>query len=161
MDDPNITMREYIMLKEEKARRRAIVFNYTLTSETTLSYEPTVSSLNDEIDFRVSFDDSDDEDYTRMRVEQYIQIIDYALWDVIENGSTLPKTQVVKGVTTLMPITSLEHKTQRTLEVKGISTLMMAIPNEHQSKFNSIKDAKQLMKAIKKIFGGNAAIKKT
>ncbi|GKC62298.1 hypothetical protein Tco_1094896 [Tanacetum coccineum] len=29
----------------------------------TLSCEPTVSSLNDEIDFRVSFDDSDDEDY--------------------------------------------------------------------------------------------------
>nr|GEW14175.1 hypothetical protein [Tanacetum cinerariifolium] len=116
MDDPNITMKEYIILKEEKARRRAIVFNYTLTSETTLSYEPTVSYLNDEIDFRVSFDDSDDEDYTRMRVEQYIQMIDYALWDIIENGSTLPKTQVVKGVTTLMPIKSLEDKAQRTLE---------------------------------------------
>ncbi|GJS99378.1 hypothetical protein Tco_0820548 [Tanacetum coccineum] len=29
----------------------------------TLSYEPTISSLNDEIDFRVSFDDSDDEYY--------------------------------------------------------------------------------------------------
>ncbi|GKA60091.1 hypothetical protein Tco_0759404 [Tanacetum coccineum] len=42
-----------------------IVFNDTLTSEATLSCEPTVSSLNDDkIDFRVSFDDSDDEDYT-------------------------------------------------------------------------------------------------
>ncbi|GJR56574.1 hypothetical protein Tco_1407095 [Tanacetum coccineum] len=41
----------------------AIVFNNTLTSETTLSCEPTVSSLNnDEIDFRISFDESDDED---------------------------------------------------------------------------------------------------
>ncbi|GKB61006.1 hypothetical protein Tco_0917192 [Tanacetum coccineum] len=29
-----------------------------------LSCEPTVSSLNDEIDFRISFDDFDDEDYT-------------------------------------------------------------------------------------------------
>nr|GEY36978.1 hypothetical protein [Tanacetum cinerariifolium] len=27
-------------------------------------------------------------------------MIDYALWEVIENGETLPKTQVVKGVTT-------------------------------------------------------------
>ncbi|GKB61293.1 hypothetical protein Tco_0917479 [Tanacetum coccineum] len=42
----------------------AIVFNDTLTSEAPLSYEPTVSSLNDEIDFRISFDESDDEDYT-------------------------------------------------------------------------------------------------
>ncbi|GJU18744.1 hypothetical protein Tco_1146710 [Tanacetum coccineum] len=94
MDDPNITMEEYIRLEEEKARRRgkvynwetatygkiwdnedvhdlgsvetefpAIVFNDTLTSEAALSCEPTVSSLNnDEIDFRISFDESDDED---------------------------------------------------------------------------------------------------
>ncbi|GKD35229.1 hypothetical protein Tco_1250738 [Tanacetum coccineum] len=44
-----------------------IVFNDTLTSEAALSCEPTVSSLNDnEIDFRISFDESDDEDCTPM-----------------------------------------------------------------------------------------------
>ncbi|GJT08571.1 hypothetical protein Tco_0843033 [Tanacetum coccineum] len=96
MDDPNITMEEYIRIEEEKARRRgkvynwetakygkiwdnkdvhdlgsvetefpAIVFNDTLTSETALSCEPTVSSLNnDEIEFRISFDESDNEDCT-------------------------------------------------------------------------------------------------
>ncbi|GKA28448.1 hypothetical protein Tco_0714616 [Tanacetum coccineum] len=64
MDNPNITMEEYIRLEEEKAHRRAIVFNDTLTSEAALSCEPMVSSLNDEIDFRISFDESDDEDYT-------------------------------------------------------------------------------------------------
>ncbi|GKA93076.1 hypothetical protein Tco_0815062 [Tanacetum coccineum] len=95
MDNPNITMEEYIRLEEEKTRRRgkvynretatygkiwdnedvhelrsvesefpAIVFNDTLTSEAALSCEPTVSSLNDEIDFRISFDESDDEDCT-------------------------------------------------------------------------------------------------
>ncbi|GJU51016.1 retrovirus-related pol polyprotein from transposon TNT 1-94 [Tanacetum coccineum] len=37
----------------------------------------------------------------------------------------------------------------------------MGIPNEHQLKFNSIKDAKSLWQAIKKRFGGNAATKKT
>ncbi|GKB95817.1 hypothetical protein Tco_0981954, partial [Tanacetum coccineum] len=95
MDDPNITMEEYIKLEEEKASKRekvfnwetakygriwydedvydlrsvenifpAIVFNDSLTSDETLSCEPTVSSLNDEIDFRILFDDSDYEDYT-------------------------------------------------------------------------------------------------
>ncbi|GKF09807.1 hypothetical protein Tco_0044031 [Tanacetum coccineum] len=96
MDNPNITMEEYIKLEEEKARRRgkvynwetatygkiwynedihdlgyvetefpAIVFNDTLTSETALSCEPMVSSLNnDEIDFRISFEESDNEDCT-------------------------------------------------------------------------------------------------
>ncbi|GKA07418.1 hypothetical protein Tco_0686642 [Tanacetum coccineum] len=42
----------------------AIAFNDSLTSGETLSCEPTVSSLNDEIDFRILFDDSDDDDYT-------------------------------------------------------------------------------------------------
>ncbi|GJV49726.1 hypothetical protein Tco_1439938 [Tanacetum coccineum] len=94
MDDPNITMEEYIRLEEEKARRRSKVYNWETAkygkiwydedihdlrfvetkfpaisfnnevSSKTLSHEPTVSSLNDESDFRVSFDDSDDEDYT-------------------------------------------------------------------------------------------------
>ncbi|GKB73243.1 putative ribonuclease H-like domain-containing protein [Tanacetum coccineum] len=69
MDDSNITIEEYIRLEEEKTRRHAefsaIVFNDTLTSEVALSCEPTVSSLNnDEIVFRISFDESEDEDCT-------------------------------------------------------------------------------------------------
>ncbi|GKA26635.1 hypothetical protein Tco_0712744 [Tanacetum coccineum] len=88
-------------------------------------------------------------------------MIDYALWEVIENGATLPKTAVVEGVEKVMPITSAEDKAQRRLEVKARSTLMMGIPNEHQLKFNSIKDAKLLLEAVEKRFGGNAATKKT
>ncbi|GJR65492.1 hypothetical protein Tco_0011557 [Tanacetum coccineum] len=96
MDDPNITMEEYIRLEEEKAQKRrkvfnwetatygkiwydedvhdlrsvetefpAIVLNDAFTSEVMLSYEPMVSPLNDnKINFRISFDDSEDEDYT-------------------------------------------------------------------------------------------------
>ncbi|GJX24597.1 hypothetical protein Tco_0230893 [Tanacetum coccineum] len=95
MDDPNITMEEYIRHKEEKAQKHgkmynwetakygkiwydedindlrsvetefpAIAFNDGVSSEKTLFCEPTISSLNDEIDFRISFNDSDDEDYT-------------------------------------------------------------------------------------------------
>ncbi|GJY74693.1 hypothetical protein Tco_0479124 [Tanacetum coccineum] len=76
MDDPDIIMEEYIRLEEEQAHRRgkvynwktatyAIVFNDALTSGEALSWEPTISPLNDnETDFRISFDESDDEDYT-------------------------------------------------------------------------------------------------
>nr|GEY51027.1 ribonuclease H-like domain-containing protein [Tanacetum cinerariifolium] len=88
-------------------------------------------------------------------------MMDYALWEVIENDATLLQTQVVEGVTIVMPITSVEDNTQRRLEVKARSTLMMGIPNEHQLKINSIKDAKQLLEAIAKRFGRNAATKKT
>ncbi|GKA18416.1 reverse transcriptase domain-containing protein [Tanacetum coccineum] len=82
-------------------------------------------------------------------------------YEVIENGVTLPKTTVMEGVEKVMPITSAEDKAQRRLEVKARSTLMMGIPNEHQLKFNSIKDAKLLLEAVEKRFGGNAATKKT
>nr|GEW35406.1 hypothetical protein [Tanacetum cinerariifolium] len=37
----------------------------------------------------------------------------------------------------------------------------MGIPNKNQLKFNSIKDAKQLLEAIEKRFGRNTTIKKT
>ncbi|GJV66738.1 uncharacterized mitochondrial protein-like protein [Tanacetum coccineum] len=67
---------------------------------------------------------------------------------VIENGATLPKIQVVEGVTTLMPITYAEDKAHRKLEVKARSTLMMGILNKNQLKFNSIKDAKLLLEAL-------------
>ncbi|GJU42434.1 hypothetical protein Tco_1195391 [Tanacetum coccineum] len=60
-----------------------------------------------------------------------------------------------------MPITTAEEKAQRRLEVKARSTLMMSILNEYQLKFNSIKDAKKLLEAVKKRFGGNEATKKT
>nr|GFA07540.1 hypothetical protein [Tanacetum cinerariifolium] len=94
MNDPKITMEEYIRLEEEKARRcrkeynwetatygkiwdnedvydlgsvetefPAMVFNDTLTSKASLSCEPTISSLNDEIDFKILFEDFDYEDY--------------------------------------------------------------------------------------------------
>ncbi|GKC37908.1 hypothetical protein Tco_1050292, partial [Tanacetum coccineum] len=78
-----------------------------------------------------------------------------------ENGATLPKIAIVEGVMTVMPITTAEEKAQRRLEVKTKITLMMGIPNEHQLNFNSIKDAKKLLEAVEKRFGGNAATKKT
>nr|GEX82118.1 hypothetical protein [Tanacetum cinerariifolium] len=78
-------------------------------------------------------------------------MIDYALWEVIDNGATLLKTQVVESVTTVMPITTIEEKAQGRLEVKGKSTLMMGILNEHQLKFKSIKDAKQLQKLVSQL----------
>ncbi|GJS37095.1 ribonuclease H-like domain-containing protein [Tanacetum coccineum] len=97
----------------------------------------------------------------RMRMEQYIQMVDYSLWEVIENGNAPPITKLVEGVETIIAPSTAKEKAQRRLELKARSTLLMGIPNEHQLKFNSIKDAKSLLQAIEKRFGGNAATKKT
>nr|GEX65481.1 ribonuclease H-like domain-containing protein [Tanacetum cinerariifolium] len=71
------------------------------------------------------------------------------------------KVYMLKPGVITQPITTTEEKAQTRLEVKARSTLMMGIPNEHQLLFNSIKDAKQLLEAVEKRFGMNAATKKT
>ncbi|GJV19521.1 retrovirus-related pol polyprotein from transposon TNT 1-94 [Tanacetum coccineum] len=70
-----------------------------------------------------------------MRIEQYIQMIDYALWEVIENRNFAPKSTLVEGVGKIIPPTTAEEKAQKRLEL--------------------------LLEAIEKRFGGNAATKKT
>ncbi|GJY43898.1 hypothetical protein Tco_0432111 [Tanacetum coccineum] len=93
MDDPNITMEEYIRLEEEKAQRHGKTFNWqTATFGKVKNYkdeddcsidfetkflaivfdntlvaipsEPTICPPNEnEVDFRISLDEFDDEDY--------------------------------------------------------------------------------------------------
>ncbi|GJU10458.1 hypothetical protein Tco_1132854 [Tanacetum coccineum] len=46
----------------------------------------------------------------RIRMEQYIQMIDYSLWEVIENGNAPPITKVVEGVETTIAPTTAEEK---------------------------------------------------
>ncbi|GJT83620.1 hypothetical protein Tco_1057962 [Tanacetum coccineum] len=88
-------------------------------------------------------------------------MIDYSLWEVIENSNAPPITKVVKDVETTIAPTTAEKKAQKKLELKVTSTLLMGIPNEHQLKFNSIKDVKSLLQAVEKRFEGNTATKKT
>ncbi|GKA99301.1 hypothetical protein Tco_0827238 [Tanacetum coccineum] len=67
----------------------------------------------------------------------------------------------VAGVETIIAPSTAKEKAQMRFELKTRSTLLMGIPNEHQLKFNSIKDAKSLLQAVEKRFGGNATTKKT
>ncbi|GJZ19184.1 hypothetical protein Tco_0555774 [Tanacetum coccineum] len=72
MDDPNITMEEYIRLEEEKAQKRGKVFNWETAKYGKIWYDEDVHDLRSvETEFPaialndgISFDDSDDDDYT-------------------------------------------------------------------------------------------------
>ncbi|GKC87379.1 ribonuclease H-like domain-containing protein [Tanacetum coccineum] len=96
----------------------------------------------------------------KMRIEQYFLMTDYALWEVIVNGDSPPPKRTVDGVEQTYPPTTAEEKLARKNELKARGTLLMALPNEHQLKFNSYKNAKSLMEAIEKRFGGNKESKK-
>nr|GEW46006.1 hypothetical protein [Tanacetum cinerariifolium] len=90
-----------------------------------------------------------------MRIEQYFFMTDYSLWEVILNGDSPVPTIVVDGVVQLVAHRSAKQKLARRNELKARGTLLMALPDKHQLKFNSDKDAKTLMEAIEKRFGGN------
>ncbi|GKE91350.1 hypothetical protein Tco_1572445, partial [Tanacetum coccineum] len=96
----------------------------------------------------------------RLRIEQYFQVQNYALWDVIENGNSFkPVAQTTTnadGTSTSLipgPVTN-EEKAQKKNDVKARSMLLMVFPNEHLMIFNQYKDAKTLFAAIQTRFGG-------
>nr|GFA59781.1 hypothetical protein [Tanacetum cinerariifolium] len=95
-----------------------------------------------------------------MRIEQYFLMIDYSLWEVILNGDSPVPTRLVEGVAQPVAPTTVEQKLARKNELKARGTLLIALPDKHQLKFNSHKDAKSLMEAIEKHFGGNTKTKK-
>ncbi|GJQ99793.1 hypothetical protein Tco_0522778 [Tanacetum coccineum] len=72
-------------------------------------------------------------DLWKIRMEQYLQCIDYTLWEILENGNAPIVTKIVDGKENVIPPTSVEEKAQRRAELKATSTL----------------------------FGGNTATKKT
>nr|GFA10601.1 hypothetical protein [Tanacetum cinerariifolium] len=95
-----------------------------------------------------------------MRIKQYFLMTDYSLWEVILNGDSLILTRLVEGVAQPVAPTTVEQKLVRENKLKARGTLLMALPDKHQLKFNSHKDAKSLMEAIEKRFGGNTETKK-
>ncbi|GKA18727.1 ribonuclease H-like domain-containing protein [Tanacetum coccineum] len=103
----------------------------------------------------------------KLRIVQYFQVQDYALWEVIEYGNSFKpiarttanpdgtSTSIISG-----PVTT-EEKAQKKNDVKAKSMLLIALPNEHLLTFNQYKDAKTLFEAIQAKFGGNDATKNT
>ncbi|GJZ64089.1 putative ribonuclease H-like domain-containing protein [Tanacetum coccineum] len=84
---------------------------------------------------------------------------DYSLWEVILNGNKVLKRTVGETEQEYEPTTA-EEKQDRRNEMKARGTLLMALPNKDQLKFHSYKDAKLLMEAIEKRYGGNKESKK-
>nr|GEU43216.1 hypothetical protein [Tanacetum cinerariifolium] len=89
-------------------------------------------------------------DLWKMRIKHYFLMIVYSLWEVIINEDSVQPTTLL----------SVDQKLARRNELKAHGTLLMALPDKHQLKFNSHKDAKTLMEAIEKRFGGNTENKK-
>ncbi|GKC07577.1 ribonuclease H-like domain-containing protein [Tanacetum coccineum] len=100
-----------------------------------------------------------DYDLWLMRIEQYFLKTDYSLWEVIKNGNKVLR-RTVETVEQVYEPTTVEEKQDRRNEMKARATLLMALPNKDQLKFHSYQDAKLLIEAIEKRYGGNKESKK-
>ncbi|GKD08271.1 hypothetical protein Tco_1187956 [Tanacetum coccineum] len=98
-----------------------------------------------------------DYDLWLMRIEQYFLMT--SLCEVIKNGNKVLKRTMRETEQEYEPTTA-EEKQDRRNEMKARGTLLMALPNKDQLKFHSYKDAKLLMEAIEKRYGGNKESKK-
>nr|GFA04457.1 hypothetical protein [Tanacetum cinerariifolium] len=121
----------------------------------------------------------------RLKIEQYFQVQDYALWDVIENRNSfkLVAQTTANDADTLTklipgPVTTKEKaqkkndvkarttkKTQKTLLKQMYEKFSAPSTESFDSIFNRLqkiyKDAKSLFAALQTRFGGNEATKKT
>ncbi|GJW83934.1 ribonuclease H-like domain-containing protein [Tanacetum coccineum] len=95
-----------------------------------------------------------------MRIEQYFFKTNYSLWEVILNGNKVLK-RTVREVEQEYEPTFTKVKQDMRNEMKARGTLLIALPNKDQLKFHLYKDAKLLMEAIEKRYGGNKESKKS
>nr|GEV64773.1 hypothetical protein [Tanacetum cinerariifolium] len=90
----------------------------------------------------------------------YGDCYDCCYFGVFLNGDSPIPTRVIDGVVQPIAPTTVEQRLDRKNKLNARGTLLMALLDKHQLKFNIHKDAKTLMEAIEKWFGGNKETKK-
>ncbi|GJT62390.1 ribonuclease H-like domain-containing protein, partial [Tanacetum coccineum] len=120
----------------------------------------------------MAFSDSEgDYEMWKLGIEQYFQVQNYALWDVIKNGNSFkPVTQITTnadgvGNKMLQDISTAKffdsYKALPEETGKGIASEGSAKKKGMTLRCNKYDTAKELWEAILKTFGGNEATKKT
>ncbi|GKE01586.1 hypothetical protein Tco_1389569 [Tanacetum coccineum] len=118
-----------------------------------------VGTTTNNLTARLPILNAGDYDLWLMRIEQYVLMTDYYLWEVIKNGNKVLRRTVGTVKQEYEPTTA-EEKQDRRNKIKARATLLMALPNKDQLKFHLYQDAKLLMEAIEKRYGWNKELKK-
>ncbi|GJW37087.1 putative ribonuclease H-like domain-containing protein [Tanacetum coccineum] len=162
-----------LTLKDFENEFPAIVYNDAQTSKSDLSTEPILNPQHiDELNLKdeTSLSECDKEEQN-VRIQTVNNegvifgeldngVINFAVQAlVILNGNKVLKRKVGEVEKEYEPTTTEENQDRRN-EMKARGTLLMALPNKDQLKFHSYKDAKLLMEAIEKRYGGNKESKK-
>ncbi|GKD55288.1 hypothetical protein Tco_1288675 [Tanacetum coccineum] len=86
-----------------------------------------------------------DYDIWRLRIESYIQLVDYALWEIIEDGnSSKPVSRTTTNAdgtstSTIPGAVTADEKIQKKNDLKAQSILMMTLLKSLDSIFNRLQ----------------------
>nr|GEY30531.1 hypothetical protein [Tanacetum cinerariifolium] len=97
----------------------------------------------------------------QFRIQQYLQLEHYALWEVIEFGDSYKvhaNADPADSRTGRTITTTTEDMQKKKNDVKARTTLLLSLPDEHQLRFSKYKTARELWAAILKTFGGYNAV---
>nr|GFA72885.1 hypothetical protein [Tanacetum cinerariifolium] len=95
------------------------------------------------------------------RIQQYLQLEHYALWEVIEFGDSYKaptSTDPADSRTGRTVTPTLEDMQKKKNDVKARTTLLLSLPDEHQLRFSKYKTARELWAAILKTFGDSMSL---
>nr|GFA50221.1 hypothetical protein [Tanacetum cinerariifolium] len=87
----------------------------------------------------------------QFRIQQYLQLEHYALWEVIEFGDSykVPANADPADSRTGRTITTTTEDMQKKKnDVKARATLLQSLPDEHQLRFSKYKTARELWATI-------------
>nr|GEW31333.1 hypothetical protein [Tanacetum cinerariifolium] len=134
---------------------RAILENFALEDTSSIHknlFSISMESLSPQVVYAAKLPilNPNEFDLWKMRIEQYFFMTNYSLWEVILNGDSPTPTRVIEGVLQPVAPTTAEQRLARKNELKARGTLLIALPDKRRLKFNTHKDVKTLMEAIKK-----------
>nr|GEU69918.1 hypothetical protein [Tanacetum cinerariifolium] len=92
----------------------------------------------------------------QFRIQQYLQLEHYALWEVIEFGDSYKaptSTDSAESRTGRTITPTPEDMQKKKNDVKARTTLLLSLPDEHQLRFSKYKTARELWAVILKTFG--------
>ncbi|GJR77579.1 hypothetical protein Tco_0089944 [Tanacetum coccineum] len=85
-------------------------------------------------------------DIWALKMEHYLDHIDYPIWEVIQNGNgPVSITTDTQGQIKVLPPRTAEEILARERERKARTTLLMALPEDRLAKFHKMTDAKEIL----------------
>ncbi|VFQ76060.1 unnamed protein product [Cuscuta campestris] len=121
-----------------------------------------MDSMNSQSITKPPFFNGDNYGYWKMRMENFIQSIDYDLWIVTTHGPFVPMTTVGEHqVPTPMDKLTTEDKKKLSLNAKALNVLFCALGQDEFARVSSCKSAKEAWKLLEATHEGDKDTKAT